>query len=342
MNQRAEQQRVAVIGAGSWGTALANHLAECGHPVTLWVRDEQLVRRLESERQNAPYLPGVALQPHVTATGDIETVAHDTAVFISALPSHAVRTVWRLMAPLLPGDATLVSTTKGIEAGSLRTMSQVLQDTLADDKTAEVAVLSGPSFAHEVSNKAPTAVVAAARDHSLAEAVQQMFSTPAFRVYTSTDVTGVELGGALKNVMALAAGVCDGLNLGANTRAALITRSLAEMTQLGVAMGARAQTFAGLSGLGDLVLTCTGHRSRNHSVGVQLGQGRKLHAILSRMRMVAEGVPTADCVVALAARHHVEMPIAEKVNALLQGRLSPHEAVMELMTRTLKHEEPMP
>jgi glycerol-3-phosphate dehydrogenase (NAD(P)+) len=343
VDQRVERERVAVIGAGSWGTALANHLAERGHPVTLWARDEQLAGRLESERENAPYLPGVVLQARVTPTHDIGAVAHGAGVFISALPSHAVRAVWRLMAPVLPEAATLVSATKGIEAGSLRTMSRVLQDILpADDHPIDVAVLSGPSFAHEVGSGAPTAVVAAARDRRIAEAVQRMFSTPAFRVYTSTDVIGVELGGALKNVMALAAGVCDGLNLGANTRAALITRSLAEMTQLGVAMGARAQTFAGLSGLGDLILTCTGERSRNHSVGVQLGQGKKLPAILSRMRMVAEGVTTAGCVTALAGRHGVEMPIAEKVHALLQGHISPRDAVMELMTRTLKHEEPMP
>ena len=342
MDQRTERERVAVIGAGSWGTALANHLAQLGHPVTLWARDEQLARRLAGERQNAPYLPGASLHPRIAPTGDVGAAARGASVFISALPSHAVRTVWRLIAPLLPEAAILVSATKGIEAGSLLTMSQVLQDTLPADRSIGVAVLSGPSFAHEVSNKAPTAVVAAARGRRLAEDVQRMFSTPAFRVYTSTDATGVELGGALKNVMALAAGVCDGLNLGANTRAALVTRSLAEMTQLGVAMGARAQTFAGLSGLGDLVLTCTGQRSRNHGVGVQLGQGRKLPVILSSMRMVAEGVTTAGSVVSLAARHGVEMPIAEKVNALLQGHISPHEAVMELMTRTLKHEEPMP
>ena len=342
MDQRIERERVAVIGAGSWGTALANHLAEGGHPVNLWARDEQLARRLASERENALYLPGAALHPRVAPTGDVEAAVQGASVFISALPSHAVRAVWGLMAPLLPEAATLVSATKGIEAKSLLTMSQVLRDTLPADRAFDVAVLSGPSFAREVSSKAPTAVVAAACNRDTAEEVQRMFSTPAFRVYTSTDVTGVELGGALKNVMALAAGVCDGLDLGANTRAALITRSLAEMTQLGGAMGARAQTFAGLSGLGDLVLTCTGQLSRNHGVGVQLGQGRKLPAILSSMRMVAEGVTTAGSVVSLAARYGVEMPIAEKVNALLQGHISPREAVMELMTRTLKHEEPMP
>ena len=340
MCQAAEGQRAAVIGAGSWGTALANHLAECGHAVRLWARDARLARRLESERENAPYLPGVELHPQVAATNDVEAAARGASVFVSALPSHAVRTVWQRMAPLVPEAAILVSTTKGLEVGSLRTMSEVLQDTLPAEKSVDVTVLSGPSFAHEVGKGAPTAVVVAARDHRPAEAVQRMFSTPAFRVYTSSDPIGVELGGALKNVMALAAGVCDGLKLGANTRAALITRSLAEMTQLGVAMGARPQTFAGLSGLGDLVLTCTGERSRNHHVGVQLGRGRKLPAILSGMRMVAEGVATASCTVALAARHRVEMPIAEKVNALLQGRITPGEAVMELMTRTLKHEEP--
>ena len=331
-----------MIGAGSWGTALANHLAECGHIVALWARDENLARRLQSERQNAPYLPGVRLQPQVTPTNDLKAAIGEATVFVSALPSHAVRTVWRLMAPSLPEAATLVSATKGIEAGSLMTMSQVLRDLLPAGNSVEVTVLSGPSFAHEVCNRTPTAVVVAAHDLRCAEEVQQKFSTAAFRVYTSSDMIGVELGGALKNDMALAAGVCDGLRLGANTRAALITRSLTEMTQLGVALGARPQTFAGLSGLGDLVLTCTGERSRNHRVGVELGQGRKLPAILSQMRMVAEGVATAGNAVTLAALHGVEMPIAEKVDALLQGNISPNEAVMELMTRTLKHEEPMP
>ena len=340
MSQAAEGQRVAVIGAGSWGTALANHLAECGHTVRLWARNARLARRMESQRENVPYLPGVELQPQVTATNDVQAATYGASVFVSALPSHAVRTVWQLMAPLLPEVAILVSATKGIEVGSLRTMSEVLLDTLPAEKSVDVAVLSGPSFAHEVSKRSPTAAVVAARDHRPAEVVQRMLSTPVFRVYTSSDPIGVELGGALKNVMALAAGVCDGLRLGANARAALITRSLAEMTQLGVAMGARPQTFAGLSGLGDLVLTCTGERSRNHYVGVQLGKGRKLTTILSGMRMVAEGVTTAECAAKLAARLGVEMPIAEKVNELLQGHISPSEAVMELMTRTLKHEEP--
>ena len=244
-----------------------------------------------------------------------------------------------MLAPELPASALLISATKGIEAGSLCPMSQVLQTTLAARPGIAIAVLSGPTFAHEVSQGTPSVAVAAATSPAVAETVQQLLSTATFRVYTNTDVLGVELGGALKNVMAIAAGVCDGLQLGYNTRAALITRGLAEMMHLGVAMGARAQTFAGLSGMGDLVLTCTGHLSRNYVVGVQLGQGKKLSDILSQMHMVAEGVTTASAAVALGERYQVEMPIAEKVYALLQGHITPHEAVTELMQRTLKHED---
>jgi glycerol-3-phosphate dehydrogenase (NAD(P)+) len=240
---------------------------------------------------------------------------------------------------MLPTRALLISATKGIEAESLLTMSRVLQATLPPDKRVEIAVLSGPSFAREVSQKVPTAVVAAAADRAVAEEVQQLCSTPAFRVYTNTDVLGVELGGALKNVIAIAAGVCDGLHFGANARAALITRGLAEMAQLGVAMGARAQTFAGLSGMGDLVLTCTGDLSRNRTVGVQLGQGKKLSDILYHMRAVAEGVTTVGSAVALGRRYQVEMPIAESVYAVIQGHIEPRAAVTALMTRTLKQED---
>src|SRR5262249_5057062 len=225
-----------------------------------------------------------------------------------------------------------------IEAGSLGTMSQVLQATLGLRQGIEIAVLSGPTFAREVSQGTPSVAVAAAPGHSVAETGQQLFGAATFRWSTNTDRLGVELGGALKNVMAIAAGVCDGLNLGYNTRAALITRGLAEMTHLGVAMGARAQTFAGLSGMGDLVLTCTGPLSRNYVVGVQLGQGRKWPDILSQMHMVAEGVTTATAAVALGKRYGVEMPIAERVQAILQGHIAPHEAVSDLMQRTLKHE----
>ncbi len=339
MAEPIHNTRVAVIGAGSWGTALANLLATKGYDVMLWARTQCLAQRLARERENGLYLPHVPLHPRITSTADFAEAAYATGTFVSVVPSHAVRTVWSMLAPRLPASALLVSATKGIEADSLCTMSQVLQATLVSRQGIHIAVLSGPTFAREVSQGTPTVAVVAATSRAVAEAVQQRFSTATFRVYTNTDVLGVELGGALKNVMAIAAGVCDGLHLGYNTRAALITRGLAEMTHLGVAMGARAHTFAGLSGMGDLVLTCTGHLSRNYAVGVQLGQGKKLSDILSQMHMVAEGVTTASAAVALGERYQVEMPIAEKVYALLQGHSTPHAAVTELMQRTLKHED---
>jgi glycerol-3-phosphate dehydrogenase (NAD(P)+) len=339
MSEHISNTRVAVIGAGSWGTALANLLAAKGHDVRLWARTQRLAQHLACARENAVYLPGVSLHPRLVPTADFAEAAEATTIFLSVVPSHAVRTVWSLLAPRLPASALLISATKGIEAGSLCPMSHVLQTTLAARPGIAIAVLSGPTFAYEVSQGTPSVAVAAAADPAVAETVQQLLSTATFRVYTNTDVLGVELGGALKNVMAIAAGVCDGLQLGYNTRAALITRGLAEMTHLGVTMGARAQTFAGLSGMGDLVLTCTGPLSRNYVVGVQLGQGKKLSDILSQMHMVAEGVTTASAAVALGERYGVEMPIAEKVYALLQGHVTPHEAVTELMQRTLKHED---
>ena len=339
MSEQVQSTRVAVIGAGSWGTALANLLAAKGYDITLWARDWRLVQRMRREGENGAYLPGVPLHQRITPTADVTEAASATAIFVSVVPSHAVRLVWGRLATSLPASALVVSATKGIEAGSLCTMSQVLRATLAPRQGIDIAVLSGPTFAREVSRDTPTAAVAAASSRTVAETVQQLFSTATFRVYTNTDVLGVELGGALKNVMAIAAGLCDGLNLGYNTRAALITRGLAEMTHLGTVMGATAHTFAGLSGMGDLVLTCTGHLSRNYAVGVQLGQGKKWADILSQMHMVAEGVTTASAAVALGERYDVEMPIAEKVQAILQGHSTPHEAVTELMQRTLKHED---
>lgn len=330
---------VAVIGAGSWGTALAHLLAVKGCTVTLWVRTPQLAVHIARHRENTPYLPNVVLHPRVVTTADFATVAAAAQIFLSVVPSHAVRAVWGVLGPMLPPAACVLSATKGIEAETLATMSQVLQAVLLPRQDIDLAVLSGPTFAREVSQGTPTAAVVAARKRAVAEQAQKLLSTAIFRVYTNTDVLGVEIGGALKNVMALAAGVCDGLNLGYNTRAALITRGLAEMTSLGLAMGANAATFAGLSGMGDLVLTCTSTLSRNYAVGVQLGQGKKLADILAPMHMVAEGVTTAQAVAALGKRYAVEMPIAEKVYALLQGLVTPHAAVTELMQRTLKHEE---
>jgi glycerol-3-phosphate dehydrogenase (NAD(P)+) len=339
MAQTDAGTRVAVIGAGAWGTTLANLLAQKGYAVTLWVYEPDLADRMRRERMNALYLPGVALHPNVMPTADFAEALCQVTRCVSALPSHGVRMVWQTLGPQLPVRALLISATKGLEADSLLTMSQVLKAAIPPEKQVDMAVLSGPSFAREVSQKIPTAVVAAALEHDVAEVVQDLFSTPLFRVYTNTDVLGVELGGALKNVMAIAAGVCDGLQFGYNTRAALITRGLAEMAQLGVVMGARVQTFAGLSGMGDLVLTCTGDLSRNHTVGVQLGQGKSLAAILSQMRAVAEGVTAASAAVALGKQYHVDMPIAAHVYAILQGQIHPRDAVTALMARALKRED---
>jgi glycerol-3-phosphate dehydrogenase (NAD(P)+) len=331
--------RLAVIGAGAWGTTLANLLAEKGHRVTLWSYEPELAECIAQTRVNTLYLPDFPVHPEVVPTADLVAAARQTEVFVSVVPSHTVRTVWQELGLLIPAKALLISATKGIEAESLLTTSQVLHATLPSAKQAEIVVLSGPSFAREVSQNVPTAVVAASRHLAMAEAVQRLFSTQAFRVYTNMDVLGVELGGALKNVMAIAAGVCDGLRFGYNARAALITRGLAEIAQLGAAMGAKARTFAGLSGMGDLVLTCTGDLSRNHTVGVQLGQGKKLPEILQHMHAVAEGITTAGSAIGLGAKYQVEMPIAEQVYAILHGHIEPREAVTALMTRALRHED---
>lgn len=339
MGEHTRASRVAVIGAGAWGTTLANLLAAKGYEVLLWAYEPDLVEHIARQRINALYLPDVPVHRRVTPTNDFAAVARETTIFVSVVPSHAVRVVWGNLGPLLPEHALVVSATKGIEAESLLTMSQVLRATIAPAKRYAIAVLSGPSFAREVSRQVPTAVVAASPDRAVSERVQELFNTPVFRVYTNADVLGVELGGALKNVMAIAAGVCDGLQFGYNARAALITRGLAEMAQLGAAMGARAQTFAGLSGMGDLVLTCTGELSRNHTVGVQLGQGKALRDILRHLRAVAEGVTTAESAVRLGEKYQVEMPIAEQVQAVLHECTTPREAVTALMTRALKQED---
>ena len=339
MTTRAAGSRLAVIGAGAWGTTLANLLASKDHHVNLWVYEPDLAERMARDRENDQYLPGVPLHPNLYPTSDLAAVVRDAGIFVSVPPSHTVRSVWGQLAPLVPAGALVVSATKGIDAASLCTMSRVLQDVIPAAKNVDIAALSGPTFAREVSQQIPSAVVAAAPSMEVAEEVQRLFNTPVFRVYTNTDVLGVELGGALKNVMALAAGVCDGLQFGYNARAALITRGLAEIAQLGVAMGARAQTFAGLSGMGDLVLTCTGDLSRNHTVGVQLGQGKSLDTILKGMKAVAEGVTTAGSAVALGRQYQVEMPISERIYALLNGKVTPHDAVTELMTRALKSED---
>lgn len=335
----SEATRVAVVGAGSWGTALAGVLAGNGHRTVLWALEPEVASEVNDAHANSPYLAGVALPESLAATSDLAEALAGAQVVVSVAPSQFVASVMADAAPHLSDDVLVVSASKGIELKTLRRMDQVMDDVLTPAQRARFSVLSGPSFAAEVARRAPTAVVAASADPDAARRVQALFQNRTFRVYTNPDVVGVELGGALKNVIALGAGVAAGLGFGHNTRAALITRGLAEMTRLGVAMGARRETFSGLAGMGDLVLTCTGDLSRNRTVGVRLGQGESLDDILGEMRAVAEGVKTAEAVVALAERHGVEMPIAAEVHAMLTLGRSPREALDNLMSRDPKPEE---
>ncbi len=328
--------RVGVLGGGAWGTTLADLLARRGHPVRLWAREPEVVAGINDGHRNELFLPEAALAEAVVATDDVVAAVRDAEVIVSAAPSHAVGAVAAAAAPGVRPGALVVSVSKGLEPERLVTMSQVLAEQLPG---ARVAALSGPSFALEVYQRQPTAVVAAAQDHAVAEAVQGVFATDRFRVYSHTDVLGVELGGALKNVIALAAGMLEGLGMGHNPRAALITRGLAEITRLGVAMGADPLTFAGLAGMGDLVLTATGGLSRNRSLGVELGRGRLYAEVQAGRRTVAEGVNTARTAVALAERHGVELPIAREVAAILFGGRTPAQAVASLMERDLKAEQ---
>lgn len=329
---------IGVIGAGSWGTTLAQLLAAKGCHVDLWVFEQDLCKIIAETRENAFYLPGFKLDENLFPHHDLESVVKDHDLLVMVVPSHVYRQVARQMLPYLRPGCIIVSATKGIENETLYTMSGIWKDILPQQDAVHVACLSGPSFAREVSQEIPTAITAAAEDLEIAKTVQQVLSTSYFRVYTSLDKIGVELAGALKNVIALAAGACDGLGFGYNTRAALITRGLAEISRLGVKMGAHPLTFAGLSGIGDLVLTCTGDLSRNRSVGFQLGQGRKLKDILGEMRMVAEGVKTARSVHFLAKGMDVDMPISQQVYQVLYEDKKPLLAVRELMERDLKHE----
>jgi len=329
---------IAVIGAGSWGTALANHLALQGHPVDLWAYETELVETINEQHENTLYLKGVRLSDRLRASNDVAACVRGKKLVLLVPPSQVMRQVSKTFAPALDQDALVVSASKGIENDSLMTMSEVLEETLRPAFRGPLVFLSGPSFAREVAVQSPTAVVAASDDPEAARRTQEVFSSETFRVYTNDDVMGVELGGSLKNVMALAAGVADGLGFGYNARAALITRGLAEMTRIGLAKGAKATTFAGLAGMGDLVLTCTGDLSRNRTVGVELGKGRTLKEILSGMNMVAEGVKTTLSAYELAAKLEVEAPIIEQMHAILYGDKDPRLAVQELMTRDLKSE----
>ena len=325
---------IAVIGAGHWGTTLANLLAEKGYHVLLWAFEKELADEIRRTGINSVYLPRIPLSRKIDATENIQHAVENTRYILNVVPTQFTRSVFSEAAPFIPKDAHLISASKGIEQGSLMTVSSVLKDVTGH----QAAVLSGPSFAEEVIRKLPAAVTIAASNHETALLLQDVFNTDYFRVYTNTDVLGVELGGALKNVMAIASGISEGLGLGASTRAALITRGLAEMIRLGVAMGAREKTFDGLSGLGDLVLTCTSTLSRNYTVGYKLGRGEKLTEILSKMKMVAEGVATSKSAFELSRKHDVEMPIVEQIyNVVNEGKM-PSDAVRELMTRSLKAE----
>lgn len=333
----AQARRVAVLGAGSWGTALAVHLAQTGHQVRLWGRDRDLVARIRDRNCNDAYLPGVRFPASVTPTARLDVALDGAAFVLAAVPSHGMRAVVREAAALLPDGAIVVSTAKGLEEGTLNRMSEIIWSETGGRHP--VAVLSGPSFASEVARRLPTAVSVACVDGSVATTVQHEFRSTSLRLYVTDDVVGVEIGGAVKNVIAIAAGVVDGLGLGHNALAALITRGLAEMARLARALGARQETLAGLSGLGDLVLTCTGELSRNRYVGIELGRGKPIEEIVGGMRMVAEGVRTTGAALELGARLGVELPIASKMAAVLDGRTTPREGVEQLMLRPPRSEQ---
>ena len=330
-------RNISIIGAGAWGTALAVVLARRSFSVTLWARRPEAAAAMARQRENAPYLPGVPLPEVVVPTGDLRRAAAGARLIVVAIPSRALAASLAPLAPLLEGEPTLVSATKGILPDTLETMTQVICRTLGVPP-ARVAALSGPSFAAEVAAGLPTAIVAASAEAATAQTVQAALGSPAFRVYASADPLGVELAGALKNVIAIAAGMVDGLGLGHNARAALISRGLAEMTRLGVAMGARPETMSGLAGLGDLILTCTSDLSRNRRLGMELAKGAGPGEILAGGRFTAEGAGTAPAAVRLAARHGIEMPIAQEVAAVLFEGRSPRQAADALMARALRFE----
>jgi glycerol-3-phosphate dehydrogenase (NAD(P)+) len=329
---------IAVIGAGSWGTALSIALCNLGHKVKLWVYEVEALDGIRKHRENELFLPGIILPEEILPTASLSQAIRGAHMVLTAMPSHVCRSLYEQMLPSLRPDMILVSATKGLESESLMRMSEVIRSVIELRFAPQLVVLSGPSFAAEVVRGDPTAIVAASEDVQIAQSVQKQFSSSSLRVYTSTDVIGVELGGAVKNVIAIAAGVIEGLGLGHNPKAALITRGLAEMTRLAIACGARGETLAGLAGMGDLVLTCTGELSRNRTVGFELGRGRSLPEIIASTHTVAEGVKTAGATIALARRHRIEMPITLQVHHILRGQISPREAIRELMERSLKNE----
>jgi glycerol-3-phosphate dehydrogenase (NAD(P)+) len=331
-------RNLAIIGAGSWGTALSIVLAPRFRRVRLWAYDSGLADTIRSTRENAVYLPGFHIPAIVDPTASLAQSVDGAECILLVTPSQHLRFVFRELVAHLSGAEVFVSATKGIETASLKRMSEILSEEAAPRFTPQIAVLSGPTFAREVANGEPAAVVVASADTSLASAVQHAFSGPAFRLYTNDDPAGVEIGASLKNVIAIGAGIVQGLGLGNNTLAALVTRGLAEISRLATAMGGKSQTLAGLAGLGDLVLTCTGDLSRNRRVGIELARGRNLDEVLASTRMVAEGVETTFAAHQLARQHRVEMPITEQMYAVLRHGKTPRDAIRDLMDRSLKSE----
>jgi glycerol-3-phosphate dehydrogenase (NAD(P)+) len=329
--------KVSVIGAGSFGTAVATVAARCGNDVMLWAHDPKVAASMRGTSANAFYLPSIAIDERITPTDSLAEAAAWSDTHLMVVPSHHYRRVLSELRELIDRPVNIVSGTKGIENESLKRMSEVTADVLSD-RLATFATLSGPTFALETARGDPTVAVVASHDADFARALQEMFSCATFRLYSTTDVVGVELAGSLKNVIAIAAGVLEGLGLGSNTNAALVTRGLHEMTRLGTALGGRLETFAGLAGMGDLVLTCTGALSRNRSVGVQLGRGKSLEEILSETRLIAEGVRTSKSAKDLAERHAIEMPITTEMYRVLYENESPRAAIQRLMSRSLKAE----
>lgn len=330
--------KASVIGGGTWGSAFALHLGRLNIETRLWIREKDIYEEMKLNNENRAFLPEFVFPACVSYYNDIKGALDSADIVFTAIPSKFCRDIYEQLAPHLSSKLLIISLTKGIEEGTLKRMSEVMEEVFSSFSTPSIAVLSGPSFAKEVAESHPTAVVLASKEQSRIEKVQSFISSPTFRTYTSDDVMGVELAGAVKNVIAIAAGISDSLQFGSNTVAALITRGLAEMTRLGLKMGARIETFAGLAGIGDLVLTCTGQLSRNRYIGYELGKGKTLAEIVSSMKMVAEGITTTLSVHQLAKRESVEMPICEQVYQVLYKNKNPREALQDLMSRKLKSE----
>ncbi len=331
-------ETIGVIGAGAWGTALSLLLSDKGHDVTLWMYEKDLAEETARTRENRVYLPGFPLPAAVTVTSSLEAAVRDRQFLLSVVPSHTVRAVTRRYVSLISPDTVIISASKGIELDTLKPLSEVFKDILPENLHSSLCFLSGPSFAKEVARKMPTAIALASWDPEIAKKAQAVLSNAYFRVYTNPDVIGVELAGAIKNVIAIAAGVLEGMGFGYNTMAALLTRGLAEMARLGVAMGGNPATFSGLAGMGDLVLTCTGGLSRNRTLGTRLGRGEKLDAIMQNAKTVAEGVKTAKAARELAQKYEIDMPIVDEVYRLLYEGKDPKQALKDLMSRELKGE----